>query len=80
MSHPAHGHLAPRILLIGLDEDLVSEILRTLPECDVRAAPAASLDSGKAAEGCDVIFCPAGFGHLLPVLKKAPLNACPSLP
>lgn len=71
MSHPAHGHLAPRILLIGLDEDLVSEILRTLPECDVRAAPAASLDSGKAAEGCDVIFCPAGFGHLLPVLKKA---------
>jgi DNA-binding NtrC family response regulator len=74
MSHAAHRPGAPRILLIGLDEDLVSEILRTLPECEVRTTSVNSLDSGRATEGalyCDVIFCPAGALHLLPVLEKA---------
>ncbi|MCC6364195.1 MAG: response regulator [Bryobacterales bacterium] len=75
MSHAAHGLGAPRILLIGLDQDLVSGILRALPECDVRTASLIALDaSHKAEEGalhCDVIFCPAGARHLLPVLEKA---------
>ncbi|MCC6390719.1 MAG: hypothetical protein IT167_08955 [Bryobacterales bacterium] len=75
MSHAAHGLDAPRILLIGLEEDLVSEILRALPECDVRTASVISLEtSHRAEEGalrCDVIFCPAGSRHLLPVLERA---------
>ncbi|MCZ2150890.1 MAG: response regulator [Bryobacterales bacterium] len=75
MSHAAHGLGAPRILLIGLDEDLVSEILRALPECDVRTASVIALETsqrpGEGVPRCDVIFCPAGSRHLLPVLEKA---------